>query len=536
MSWSIAKGITREQREGYYLTMMEQARNRGDEHYKAVCREFCKNDLYFLLLHILGRKDIKDSEKQADFVFDRCREVYDDPDDHIDLWSRGHFKSTIITQAKTIQEILCDPELTFCIFSFTRPIAKGFLRLIKREFETNEKLKVLFPDIFWKKPRAKSPKWSENDGIVVKRKGNPVEATVEAWGLTDGQPTSRHFRRLIYDDVVTDRSVNTPEMMQKVIDGWRLSLNLVSTDYKVRYIGTRYHSNDMYGYLIDEGVAEPRLHPATSDGTPTGEPVMWSKELFLQKYREMREYTASCQLLQNPLVDSVKGFDYKNLRFWRPMDLYQFNKYILVDPANEKRKTSDYTSMWCVGLGVDRNYYVVDLLRDRLNLSERTTKLMEWIGLYQPLGIGYERYGMQADIQHIEYVMETTNFRYHGKLIELGGSTKKSDRIGALEPIIRQHRLYLPEYCWYVNYEGRRLDMVKVFIDEEFNTWPVPKHDDMLDALQRILHPDLNAQFPPAAPIEASMTMAERDSMIVRGLFERTTTHIDDGFEGIEEI
>ena len=185
MSWSIAKGITREQREGYYLTMMEQARNRGDEHYKAVCREFCKNDLYFLLLHILGRKDIKDSEKQADFVFDRCREVYDDPDDHIDLWSRGHFKSTIITQAKTIQEILCDPELTFCIFSFTRPIAKGFLRLIKREFETNEKLKVLFPDIFWKKPRAKSPKWSENDGIVVKRKGNPVEATVEAWGLTD---------------------------------------------------------------------------------------------------------------------------------------------------------------------------------------------------------------------------------------------------------------------------------------------------------------------------------------------------------------
>jgi phage terminase large subunit-like protein len=192
--------------------------------------------------------------------------------------------------------------------------------------------------------------------------------------------------------------------------------------------------------------------------------------------------------------------------------------------------------MWCVGLGVDRNYYVVDLLRDRLNLSERTNKLMEWIGLYQPLGIGYERYGMQADIQHIEYVMETTNFRYHGKLIELGGSTKKSDRIGALEPIIRQNRLYLPEYCWYVNYEGRRLDMVKVFIDEEFNTWPVPKHDDMLDALQRILHPDLNAQFPPAAPIEASMTMAERDSMIVRGLFERTTTHIDDGFEGIEEI
>jgi hypothetical protein len=132
--------------------------------------------------------------------------------------------------------------------------------------------------------------------------------------------------------------------------------------------------------------------------------------------------------------------------------------------------------------------------------------------------------------------METTNFRYHGKLIELGGATKKRDRIGALEPLFRAHRFYLPEYCFYVNYEGRKLDMVKVFVDEEFNTWPVPKHDDMLDALQRVLHPDLNAQFPPSAPMEATLTLPERDSLTVRGQYHKPTTIIDDGFEGIDMI
>ena len=40
-------------------------------------------------------------------------------------------------------------------------------------------------------------------GITVKRKSNPKEATIEAHGLIDGQPTSRHFRLHIYDEVVT---------------------------------------------------------------------------------------------------------------------------------------------------------------------------------------------------------------------------------------------------------------------------------------------------------------------------------------------
>ena len=139
--------------------------------------ELCKNDLFFLLVYGLDR-----TFADTDWFFDRCREIQKDPNGHIDLWAREHGKSTTITIALTIQNILNDPEITVGIFSHTRPIAKSFMRVIKREFELNEKLKLCFSDILWTDPHKESPKWNEDEGIVVKRKGNPPEATVEACG------------------------------------------------------------------------------------------------------------------------------------------------------------------------------------------------------------------------------------------------------------------------------------------------------------------------------------------------------------------
>ncbi len=96
-------------------------------------------------------------------MFARCREVQASPNGHLDLWAREHYKSTVITYGKSIQDILSshgdEPlpewngrEVTIGIFSHTRPIAKGFLRQIMREFESNKDLIDLFPDILWSEP------------------------------------------------------------------------------------------------------------------------------------------------------------------------------------------------------------------------------------------------------------------------------------------------------------------------------------------------------------------------------------------------
>ena len=115
----------------------------------------------------------------------------------LDLWAREHYKSTVITFAGSIFRIIrshgIEPpdkrEVTIGIFSHTKPIAKGFLRQIKYELETNDHLQMVFDDIFYANPRKEASKWTEDEGITVKRKSNPKEATVEAHGLVDGQPT-----------------------------------------------------------------------------------------------------------------------------------------------------------------------------------------------------------------------------------------------------------------------------------------------------------------------------------------------------------
>src|SRR3990167_7108466 len=261
-------------------------RSATDAEKKAVLRHLSQFDLYFLIRHILNRPDI---ERQ--WLFDRCREVQKSPNGYMDLWAREHYKSTIITFGLSIQAILCNPDLTFGIFSHTRPIAKGFLRQIKRELEANEQLKEWFPDILWDNPQKQAPKWSEDDGIVVKRVGNPKESTVEAWGLVDGQPTSKHFKLCVYDDVVTRESVTTPDMIGKVTEAWELSRNLTSAGGASRYIGTRYHFNHTYKKLLARGAARPRVYPATVDGTATGTPVFLDTQRLADKRREMGPYT-----------------------------------------------------------------------------------------------------------------------------------------------------------------------------------------------------------------------------------------------------
>ena len=102
--------------------------------------ELAKGDRYFLFVYVLnGHYGIHP------WLYDRCREVQLEPDGCIDLWSREHFKSTLITYAGIIQEILNDPEITVGLFSHTRPIAKGCMDQIKLDFEGKQELMALYP-------------------------------------------------------------------------------------------------------------------------------------------------------------------------------------------------------------------------------------------------------------------------------------------------------------------------------------------------------------------------------------------------------
>jgi phage terminase large subunit-like protein len=446
----------------------------------------------------------------------RVREVQEQPDGYLDLWARDHRKSTIITYAKTIQDILAshgeEPlpqwegmEPTFGIFSHTRGIAAEFARQIKQELEQNETLKSLFPDVLYANPERDAPRWSVQNGLTVRRRSNPKEGTVEAWGLVDGQPTSKHFNVLIYDDVVTRESVTSPEMIKKTTEAWELSTNLGDRQPRIRGIGTRYHFADTWRAIMEKGVLKPRLRPATVDGTLTGEPVYLTREQLENKLRNQGPYIFSAQMLLNPIADSKQTFQrpWFDHRFASDISWEGMTRVLLCDPANAKSKKSDYTTMAVLGLGQDRNYYLLDFLRDRLNLTERTSELFRLHRKWRPHRVGYEEYGKDSDIQHIETVMSGGNGRapYHFEIDPLGGSLSKVDRINRLIPVCSDGRMWLPDVIYRTNSEGKLEELVLILIEQEFLAWPVPVHDDGMDVIARVFDlEDLNFPDPEPEP------------------------------------
>ena len=453
-------------------------------------RWYCRHDLYFLGRYLLRREKL-----DHPWLFARCREVQAAPNGFIDLWGRFHYKSSIITQILTVQDILRNPEITCCILSNVRPLAKAFLRQIKAELETNGPLKDLFPDILWADPKKQAPKWSEDEGIIVRRRSNPPESTLEAWGLIDGQPVGKHYKLVIYDDVVVKESVGTPEMIAKTTEAWERSLALRSDNQIRRVVGTRYHQLDTYAEMIKRGAATPRIYPSTEDGTEHGKPVFMSPDEIVNLRKDMGPWVFGSQMLLNPVADKLQGFKVVWLRFldigerWRGM-----NRYILVDPAGSKGKDNDYTVFVVIGLASDHRYYVIRIYRDRLNLTERTKMLFKLHRKYRPLKVGYEQYGMQADIEHIKFVQELETYDF--EIVPLGGQMEKDTRIRRLVPIYEQGRMFLPRACEYINAEGRMVDSVKMFLDEEYSEFPVASHNDIFDAMARIVDEDLDVTWP----------------------------------------
>ena len=481
----------RELREQEYCELFQMIHDVSPKDFNDAARQLCLNDLYFLMTEILGRADMR-----KDWLFDRCNEVQEQPDGMLDLWSREHYKSTIITFGKTIQDILLNPETTIGIFSHTRPIAKAFLAQIKRELESNDLLKRIFPDILWMDPKKEAPQWSLDGGITVKRKSNPKEATVEAWGLVDGQPTSKHYDILIYDDVVTRESVYTPEMIQKTTEAWELSLNLGARGGVRRTIGTRYHANDTYKVMMDRKSAIPRIYPATWNGKADGYPILLDRDELAKKRADMGSYTFSCQMLQNPTADATNGFKEEWLKYWNAATLANLNLYLLVDSAgSKKKKGNDYSVFSVIGLGGDGNYYTVDMVRDRLNLTERARMLFYLHRKYNPIGVGYEEYGVMADIEYCQEKMELENYRFH--ITPLGGKIPKEERIRRLVPYFETGRWYIPQNLIYETIEKKRVNLTHAFKFEEFLTFPVSEHDDMLDCMSRIFEPELCATLRP---------------------------------------
>jgi len=331
-------------------------------------------------------------------------------------------------------------------------------------------------------------------------------------------------KTLVIDDAINPLEAGSDTIRVSANEAIRGTLFSRWNDYnsgRLVLIMQRLHEDDPTGNLLADGGYHLLKLPAYTPvplSISLG-PKVWKMEAgdylssrlnkeALDSLETTLRHNFAGQYLQEPVP--MGGGDFKegwiNYFDVSRMNPRKMNIVILCDPAGgeelnkKKKKLSDWTAFMVVGLNNDNNYYVMDIIRDKLNPTERVNTLFDlhrkWNGLSgKPPKVGYEKYGMMTDTHYLKKKMMDEG--YHFSLVEVGGTRiSKEERIKRLIPDMELGRWYFPEKLYYTDALGRKFDLVHEFVKSEMANFPRARNDDMIDALSRIYEPDLNVVFP----------------------------------------
>lgn len=227
-------------------------------------RKLCQRSLYYLCKEVLGYRDMVPHVHGdlCDFatspIFGRFRQA---------TVPRSWFKTWVWTVGKSVWLTLPDeeglytnaypfkgPNARILIASNVITNAEKMINKIKREWETNSRLRAAFPELI---PDFNKTRWSDSCA-QVNRPGNFTEGTYTAVGV-GGSVISQHFDHIVEDDLIYAKKDDFTGMelmpSQEDIDnaiGWhKLSFSLFSDPNlsTMDNVGTRWAPHDLIDYI-----------------------------------------------------------------------------------------------------------------------------------------------------------------------------------------------------------------------------------------------------------------------------------------------
>ena len=440
--------------------------------------------LYVFNKHVLDAEKGDDAfVKLAPFHKALCNFVQDRKDKKkLVLIPRSHLKSKLITIGYSLFSICQNPKIRILLYSATWQMAVDLHLSIQKALEGNAVIHELYGNL------AKDAKeWSQDRTRLV---GNDKrEPTITAAGI-ENNLVGGHYDLIIMDDVVNRDNIGTQDQIQKVVNRYRDSLDLLEPNGQLIVIGTRWHDSDLYGWILDpsnniKSSFDIMIKQAYEGSIVTGEGFypLWEGKFTLEelqkRLREEGWSHFSAQYMNDPVPEEDATF--KRSWFQYIEDITELkgkllNKFLTIDPAISLQKDADYTAMVVSAQDENGYIYILDIVRSRLSPSDIINEIFRLRDKWDLVDIGIEDVAFQKALAYS--LREDERFKRHPfHITELKPNERAKDqRIKGLQPLYENGKII-----------HNRLLANNIYLEDELVRFPRGTHDDIIDALSYVL-------------------------------------------------
>ena len=431
------------------------------------------NDLYEFYYSFIGLRysDCVDAE-HIKVISDRLTELYlDESNKHLCLsMPPRHSKSSIVTLAFPLWLIFQNPDLNILIVNAESTLSENFgIRLREFIYDYGEIFDVYVSDV---KHSSTHFKFENKDGRLYK--GN-----IRLTGAS-GSITGHDADIIILDDIYKGFADITPTLLEKKIDWYKtMILQRKEPDSKILILHTRWSSNDLTGYLMENSpdkydfISFPAIK---DDGTPLWK-ERYSIEFLESQKEEMGENLFSSIFQQRPLDETGDFFNLDRIIFHdEPLDfrgktIYgQCRSWDLAYSDASKGIRRDST----VGVPMyklnENEYAITDFVYGQFGegLKEKLKSTAESDGVNMAILIETGTVGGASEFLFREYASYLVGYR----VIQSKPIGSKSDRAYAFRQAILDGKIHV-----YIQNDYLRGEFIK-----QVRGFPYSAHDDIIDA------------------------------------------------------
>lgn len=336
---------------------------------------------------------------------------------HLALAPRGVGKSTILTVARAILEILKNPNIRILIASKTDENAVGFLNEIKQKLESKKLVEIF--------GHQKGSIWNTGEITVGPRTSTAKEFTIHTVGI-GGALASKHFDLILADDLVDEENSKTEGQRQKIVTWFFKILDPTLEPHgEMSIVGTRYHHDDLYGHLIEsmftirnkKGKIKKQYYiriPALirKKNPPKNAKVheryisIWP-EKFSVKFLLAKRKSQGTIIFNSQMQNDVEGMKGKIFKvdwfsWYKPEEINVKKLRIFqgVDLAIKQKENADKFAHATIGVDPKTQHiYVLNYFNNVTHYTKQKKVILNKFNSYDPVRVGIEANGYQLALQ-----------------------------------------------------------------------------------------------------------------------------------------